>query len=186
MNALTFAALTLMTAAPSVDASAPEQEPVRSDGARARFGIGTFGMVGTDQGLPTLGLSLQLGAQINDAWAVYAQLQGSSLLFIYNVGSAALMVERTFGNIVSVGTGVGYITSSRHILNWDGFNAQPDPFMQGVQVPLRVQFNFGPQPTGASRNRFFVAAEAATGVVQGNETNGLIFSTGVCVGYALM
>ena len=186
MNALTLAAVTLLTAAPSTGTTEPQAETPRVDGLRGRFAVGVMGAMGSDQGLPSFGLSLQLGAQLNDTWAVYAQLEGSSLLFFYNVGSAALMADATFADLITVGAGVGYVTSNRHTVDLSGLGGEPDRNMQGVQVPLRVQLNLGPTTSSALRHRFFIAAEGAAGFVRGNDTNGLIYTAGVSLGYALM
>ncbi len=146
-----------------------------------RFGIGVYATAGSidDFGIGVTGLSLQLGVQLNDRYAVYALVQGSTLLALDNMGNASLMVERQFLGRLSVATGVG--VSGHATLAVEGGPAENGA---ALDVPLRIALNLGAQqPERARQSRYYVAIDGGLGAVVSSEGRN-VWLPGSVAGYA--
>src|ERR1700733_11433333 len=92
-------------------------------------------------------LTLDLGAQLGDHAAVFARLEGGTILFA-NEGAAYLISEWTPHPVISLGTGIGYAGMSD---SWIGGSAGPAGSIvlnswSGVSVPFVLGFNVQRRP----------------------------------------
>jgi hypothetical protein len=140
-------------------AEAPVFEP------RLRFGVGSWAGAG---GLRIfqfgyMGASIHAGVQFDDNWAVFIIAQGMwAFLIVYPaefMGTASVMLERTFFDHVSVGIGGGIVgnaaeeTCSRCL--------GPSSPNLGFNVPLRLAYNFGTDVH--QRHRCYLAVDGGVG-----------------------
>jgi hypothetical protein len=122
-----------------------------------------------DDGPAPIGTTLQLGAQLNDHFAVYAS--GEVAFFLGDaVANTSLMGEFTTSNgYWSFATGVG--TNFVQDRCFWSCSTVPNVTDRYFGLPARVSLNLGPAPTGAARHRFFIALDGFLGAVIGREVS---------------
>jgi hypothetical protein len=131
-------------------------------------------------------LKLDLGAQIGEHAAIFARVEGGTIL-LADEGAAYIASEWTPIPAVSLGTGIGYEGISFTWIGGDACNASRTPCIQnswsGVSVPLFVSFNIprhrhdpaGKPPHGGLR----LELEGASGYDVRTETWGFHLFAGI-------
>jgi hypothetical protein len=117
--------------------------------------------------VPTL--VVNLGVQFGDKAALYAHVEGGSLLFM-NQGGAYLVGEWTPDRKVSLGTGLGYESMNGFwSCGCDGVRNE----WSALSVPLLINFNLGvPHPEKARRAAMRLGLEGAGGLELATRTLG--------------
>lgn len=190
-------ALSLLTLAASASAQegSVSSTPERVGATRLRAGIGYWAGVSEIgvRGVGVLGASAQLGVQVDDRLALYVLGQGATVL-LSNRATGALMAEWTFGEHVSVASGVGVegANAYHYTLSFSGLTGSTGHWEDAVAVgvPLRASVNFGnaPAATDLFRNRFYIALDGFIGaeVIGRGALYPLAVSGGLSFGYQLM
>ncbi len=169
------------------------------EGPRFRFGIAgnlTVGLVDAraqhvSTGVFAPGLTLDLGVQINRSLAVYAR--GSvATIFVLNQASLYGVVEYTYDDHFSFGTGIGWDGMS-NLFSGDAVAVAPrDPSFvptrsrwSALSFPAIVGFNFGRRNEATGRLRAFrLGLEGALGVEPSSGAVG--WHAALTVGYVSM
>jgi hypothetical protein len=184
---------TLLAACLSAAPTAPEAGTTadvpteRVDGPRLRFGAGPWGgfgvMVGGEGGA---GFSAHVGDQLNHDWAIFGIVQGGTAVILY-LATVSVMVDRTFFDHLSVGVGGGLVANALHCGFGGGKCAAAAGEYLGVNIPLRLAYNFGETATTyARRHRFYVALDGGLGVMLGGSHGpSTSLTPGAYVGFGL-
>ena len=133
------------------------------------FALGWAHSSRVDTGALVPTLVVNLGVQFGDKAAVYAHVEGGSLLFM-NQGGAYLVGEWTPDRQVSLGTGLGYESMNNE--SCCGSDSVRNEW-SALSVPLLINFKLGaPPPEKARRADLRLGLEAAAGLEPSTGTLG--------------
>jgi hypothetical protein len=158
---------------------------------RFDFGVGVLGGSAQSTRVSAVStapaLKLDLGAQLGDHAALFARVEGGTIL-LANEGAAYFVTEWTPLPPMSIGAGIGYEGIS--IAWYSGCDARVGPCIQnswsGVSVPLLLTLNLQPRSaaggggTGAKHpGSLRLELEGAAGYDPRTETSGVHLFVGV-------